>query len=93
MTPKQIFQKTEADLSQWWSAVAHHDNFGKVLVFARAELLESSITTDQLKGAQLLADCLKSIATTDTRPLGLPKSGLNHAISDPETEKEQQPTP
>lgn len=88
MTPKILFQK-DKELSEWWAAVAHHDNFGKVLTYARAQMLERmKITADELSGSRVLENTLRTLADAESKPFGLPKSGIRHMTDADKSEKE-----
>jgi hypothetical protein len=79
-TARDILQK-DKDLREWWDAIAHHDNFAKVLMVARSEMMDDpTMTTEQFNGAKALEKHLRSIATLPVPTREPMTSGLKHDI-------------
>jgi hypothetical protein len=79
-TARDILQK-DKDLRDWWDAIAHHDNFAKVLMVARSELMDDpAMNTEQLNGAKALEKHLLSIANLAPPPREPMTSGIKYDL-------------
>src|SRR4051812_43030351 len=75
---KTLFSK-DRELSSNWNAVAKADWFGKVLTFARAELMEgTTLKPGEMEGAKRFENILLDLANLDAEHAHLPTSGLHH---------------
>jgi len=78
-TPKETFLR-DKELAKQWSAVANSDWFGKVLIHARAEMLESRVTTEEMDGARRLVATLLTLADAEAVDVPFPSTGLRHDL-------------
>lgn len=77
MTAKELFRQ-DKDLTVWWISVANDSRFEKVLVYARADLLEEVPDTQILQGVKALQETLLNLAQPLMEPTVMPASGLHH---------------
>lgn len=91
MTTKELFLKNK-DLADKLNAVVCSDWFNEACVYARAAMLESKVTTEQLDGARMFLDTLSTLAEYERAPQSFPTTGLHHALDKfpKPTEKKQQ---
>jgi hypothetical protein len=79
-TARDILQK-DKPLREWWDAIAHHDNFAKIVMVARSELMDkSSCDSIYLQGAKDFEKQLLSIASLPPPPREQLSSGIKHDI-------------
>lgn len=74
---KELFLKNK-ELSSKWRDMALSDNFEQVLTFARSEISQQGPSTEMLKGAELMAHTLLTLAEPEEVSFLWPKTGLDH---------------
>lgn len=80
MTPKELFQK-QTDLKDRLAAVTKSDWFSEVLLFVRAELVETAnITPELFKGAKAFEGILMSLCDPEDSTEMFPGPQLHHDI-------------
>lgn len=77
--PRLVFQ-AKKELRDQLAAVTHADWFAQCLAYVRAEMLESSLTTEQLAGAKIFERTLLNLPDADLEPESFPTTGLNHDL-------------
>ncbi len=87
-TPKLLFQKNK-DLRDQLAAVTQSDWFAQCLVFARAEMLESGITADQLEGARRFVRVLVELPEVESTISEYPAPLLKHDFDKPSPKKKE----
>lgn len=74
---KELFLKN-TELAKSWRSVTHGDVFDKVLIYARSEIAQGAPTRDDLRGAELMAHTLMTLADAEETGFEWPSSGLQH---------------
>lgn len=82
MTPKELFL-SDKELSNKWGAVAGSDWFGKVVVFARGQMLDQKVTTEELEGVRKFVQVLQTISDFEQPSRPYPTAGLNRNLDVP----------
>lgn len=75
----KLFQENK-DLTRQLSAVTHANWFTECLVYARAAMLESNLTAEELSGAKKFEDALIALAADPESEKPPVTSGLHHNI-------------
>ena len=91
-TAKHIFLRKEPgkqSLSEWWVAVVHHENFEMVMTCARAEAMETGLTQEQMKGAEMMLATLLTLPDNEPAFEPYPSPGLVHKMPTKPTETTQ----
>ncbi len=67
-------------LARWWNGVVTDAKFQSVTVFALAELCESGMNQEQLKGATNALALFRTLAEGEESAPAIPSPGLNHEL-------------
>lgn len=81
-TPKERFLQNK-DLADKWHAVSSSEWFEEVIVYARAQMIDTKITTEELDGARRFITTLLDLAEHEPRSAKFPSSGLNRNLDVP----------
>lgn len=81
MTYKETFLRRK-ELREQLAAVTHADWFKEAMVFIRAEMMSSKVSTEELEGARKFEEVLMTIADFDTDNPAGPSTGLDHHLDD-----------
>ncbi len=79
MTARELFQ-AQKDLAGWWNSVSHADQFQKVLLYVRSELMSNELTPDAQRGARIFEETLTTLGEADGNSFLLPPVGLEHDL-------------
>lgn len=79
MNAKNLFLK-EKDLAPYWVKIAHDSQFEHVLMFARAEFIETQPTQDEIRGAERFITLLQTLSENEPQFTELPSPGLHHLV-------------
>jgi hypothetical protein len=82
MTPKDLFIK-DKELCKWWGEISTSDNFGKVIVYARAQMFDEKCSSEELAGANKFIAALNRLDEAPATKPQFPSSGINHNLDVP----------
>lgn len=79
MATKELFLK-DRKLASDWRGIAGGNTFETVLTYARAMIVEGAPSRDELRGVELLAHTLTTMAEPNEVPFNFPSPGLHHDV-------------
>lgn len=74
---QEIFLK-DIELAKWWNGVVQDSRFDKVMVYARAAVVETNPEKAHLEGISKFVEVLNTLPTPGNAPIAFPSSGLIH---------------
>lgn len=77
----------DKELANWWVGIARDERFERVCALARAELFESDLTPDRLRGANDAISTLTHFADNEDNGRKFPNPGLHHQMPGKTPEK------
>ena len=82
MTASKIAFQRNKELAEWWATASRTTEFDEVLIYARAAMMESGVTFEQMQGANRLLAVLLGLCDADAPQEPLPTPGLVHNMSE-----------
>jgi hypothetical protein len=86
MNAKELLLKNKK-LVAWWVSVKNDDRFAQIVTYAKAIMMESSPSQEQMIGAGDMLTILETMTDNEDEQVPFPSPGLHHDIETKTTEE------